>query len=63
MADSDGCQRLGPEIADFEDEGQLAGERDPPAGESDEELGRRCDDDIRTRNVMPRRAAETQNEA
>ena len=50
MADSDGGQRLGPEIADFEDEGQLAGERDPPTGESDQELGRRRDDDIGTRN-------------
>ena len=50
MADSDGCERLRPEIADFEDEGQLAGERDPPTGESDQELGRRRNDDIRKRN-------------
>ena len=40
FADADGDQRFRPEIADFEDEWDLAGEGDPPAGEADEKLRR-----------------------
>src|SRR5207248_11008505 len=43
-ADAHGRERFGPEIADFENEGDLAGESDPPPGEADQELWRRRDD-------------------
>ena len=35
---ADGGQRFGPEIAHFENERDLPRERQPPAGEPDEEL-------------------------
>ena len=34
-SDADSSQRLGPEVANFENEGGPARERDPPGGESD----------------------------
>jgi hypothetical protein len=43
-SDANGRERFGPEIADFENEGNLAGESDPPPGEADQELWRRRDD-------------------
>ena len=47
-ADTDGGEGFGPEIADFENEGDLTGESDPPSGEADKELGRSGDDHIGT---------------
>ena len=46
---ANGDERFGPEVADFEDEWNLAGEGEPPSGKSDEELWRRGDDDIGAR--------------
>ena len=48
-ADAHGRERFRPEIANFENERNLAGESDPPPGEADEQLWRRRDDDIGAR--------------
>jgi hypothetical protein len=47
--DAHGRKRLGPEIADFENEGNLAEEGGPPPSEADEQLRRGRDDHIRAR--------------
>ena len=49
IAHSDGGQRFRPEIAHFENERNLAREREPPSGEAHQELRRRGDDHVGTR--------------
>ena len=46
VADSDGDERLRPEVADFEDEGNLSRESEPPSSKADEQLRRSGDDDV-----------------
>jgi len=47
-ADTYGGEGFGPEVADFENQGNLAGKSDPPSGEADKELGRSGDNHIGT---------------
>ena len=54
-ADANGRERFGPEVANFENERNLAGEGDPPSGEVAMITSGRG-------RVRPRRAAERQND-
>ncbi len=46
-ADADGCERFGPQIAHFEDEGKALPKRDPPSRKRAEQLRRRRYDYVR----------------
>lgn len=49
FTDPDRGKRFGPEVAHFEDERDLPGKREPPTGESDEQLRGGGDNDVRFR--------------
>ena len=56
-----GGQRFRPKVADFKNEGDTLPPRQPPSGESDQQLGRSGDDYVGLRQIEPaQRRRETE---